>query len=835
MTLDLTATPLLPSLPSELAPALMADLPQGVFITNHLQQVVMANAALLSICGLSEAMLIGKPGDFFLHPLSNPQQHAAILAALAGEASFQGELCQQRPSGELYWAELHLTPLHTAAGEFSHCLGTLHDISIRKQIELELQASEQRYLDLIEHIPAGVVVHGAHSEILQANARACDLLGLSLEQMRGLEAIDPQWQFLNADGSRMALENYPVNQVLRDRLRVQNLVVGVKRNDATGLVWAMCNAFPVLDNHGLLSEVVVCFTEITELKRTEQALRKSEERLRLVLLGSNDAPWDWDLQSQTVYYAPRWWQMIGLAVEEQPSTIALWDSLLHPDDKQRVDTSLVRILGSSVQSFELEFRLLHKDGHYVPLLSRGFILRDEDGKPLRVSGTNTDLTERKLAEERIHQLAYYDALTELPNRRLLMEQLRKALLGCARNRRQGALLFIDLDNFKALNDTLGHDMGDQLLQQVAQRLRESVREVDTVARLGGDEFVVMLEDLSEEPQETALQAEMIGQKLLSELNRPYSLRERPYHSTPSIGIALFDQHTSGLEELLKQADVAMYQAKAEGRNTLRFFDPSMQASVDRRVALEQDLRDGLQRGELLIYCQPQVNAAEQVIGGEILVRWNSPSRGMVSPAEFIPLAEATGLILPLGEFVLRQACLQLASWACEPALAGITLAVNVSAQQMHEEFFVEQVLGILLETGANPQRLKLELTESLLAKNIDDIIAKMNRLRSHGISFSLDDFGTGYSSLSYLNRFPLEQLKIDQSFVRDAVIDPGNADIARVIIALADKLQLKVIAEGVETSEQHQFLLDNGCQLFQGYLFGRPMPMDEFTTRCRQA
>lgn len=552
-----------------------------------------------------------------------------------------------------------------------------------------------------------------------------------------------------------------------------------------------------------------------------------------MLLGSNDAPWDWDLQNQSVYYSPRWWQMSGLEVEEQPSTIALWDSLLHPDDKQRVDASLMRTLSSSVQSFELEFRLRHKDGHYVPMLSRGFILRGDDGKALRVSGTNTDLSERKLAEERIHQLAYFDALTELPNRHLLMEQLRKALLGCARNQSQGALLFIDLDNFKALNDTLGHDMGDHLLQQVAQRLRDSVREVDTVARLGGDEFVVMLEDLSEESQETALQAEMVGQKILTELNRPYSLKGRPYRSTPSIGIALFDQHTAGLEELLKQADVAMYQAKAEGRNTLRFFDPSMQASVDLRVALEQDLRDGLQRGELLIYCQPQVNVAEQVIGGEILVRWNSPSRGMVSPAEFIPLAEATGLILPLGEFVLRQACQRLAIWAGKPELANITLAVNVCTQQMHEDSFVEQVLGILQETGANPQRLKLELTESMLAKNIEDIIAKMNRLRSHGISFSLDDFGTGYSSLSYLNRFPLEQLKIDQSFVRDALIDPGNADIARVIIALAEKLKLEVIAEGVETVEQRQFLLDNGCHNFQGFLFGRPMPLEEFEERCR--
>ena len=830
MSADLTASYAL----RELAPTLMAELPQGLFIINHLQQVVMVNTALLDLCGFNEAALIGKPAEFLLHPLSTPLHQAAILSALAGQSNFQGELLQQRPNGELYWAELHLVSLHTASGAFSHCMGTLHDISIRKEIELELQASEQRHLDLIEHIPAGVVVHGSHSEILHANARACQLLGLTLEQMRGLEAIDPQWQFLNADSTPLVLENYPVNHVLRDHQPIQNLVIGIKRNDAYGLVWALCNAFPVLDNGGQLTEVVVCFTEITELKRTEQALRKSEERLRLVLLGSNDAPWDWDLQNQSVYYSPRWWQMISLEVEEQPSTIALWDSLLHPDDKQRVDASLTRIFSSSVQSFELEFRLRHRDGHYVPMLSRGFILRDDDGKALRVSGTNTDLSERKLAEERIHQLAYYDALTELPNRHLLMEQLRKALLGCARNQSQGALLFIDLDNFKALNDTLGHDMGDLLLQQVAQRLRDSVREVDTVARLGGDEFVVMLEDLSEESQETALQAELVGQKILTELSRPYSLRQRPYRSTPSIGIALFDQHTAGLEELLKQADVAMYQAKAEGRNTLRFFDPSMQASVDLRVALEQDLRDGLQRGELLIYCQPQVNVAEQVVGGEILVRWNSPSRGMVSPAEFIPLAEATGLILPLGEFVLRQACQRLAIWASKPELANITLAVNVCTQQMHEDSFVEQVLGILQETGANPQRLKLELTESMLAKNIEDIIAKMNRLRSHGISFSLDDFGTGYSSLSYLNRFPLEQLKIDQSFVRDALIEPGNADIARVIIALADKLKLKVIAEGVETFEQRQFLLDNGCQNFQGFLFGRPMPLEEFEERCRE-
>ena len=794
----------------------------------------MANQALLRICGLDEQSISGQPCTFLDSPLHTPATRSAIEAALTGVASFRGELCCLRQAIIPFWIELNLIPLHTADGHFSHCLGSLSDITSHKQTEAELQASEQRYRDLIEHIPAGVVVHGPQSQILHANVRASELLGLSIEQMRGLVALDPHWQFLSSDGTQMAPADYPVNRVLRDQQSLQNLVVGVQQGDSVARIWAMCNAFPVFENGGQLQEVVVCFTNITELKKTEQALRKSEERLRLVLQGSNDAPWDWDVLAESVYYSPRWWQMLGRTFEEQPSTIRLWETLLHPDDAPATTTSMQRILDSSLQSFELEYRLQHKAGHFIPVLSRGFILRDDNGKAVRLSGTNTDLTERKASEARIHQLAYFDALTELPNRRLLLEQLRKALLGAARSMRRGALLFIDLDNFKALNDTLGHDMGDKLLQQVGQRRRNSVRDADTVARLGGDEFVVMLEDLSNDAQESAMQAEMLAQKILLELNQPYSLRQRPFRSTPSIGIALFDQHTAGVEELLKQADVAMYQAKSAGRNTLRFFDPSMQAAVELRAALEHEIREALQHDEFLIYCQPQVNAQRQVIGGEVLVRWQSPSRGMVSPAEFIPLAEATGLILPLGAWVLRQACAQLASWADNDVLSGLSLAVNVSAQQMQDEQFVAQVLATVAESGANPQRLKLELTESMLAHNIDSIIAKMERLRDHGIRFSLDDFGTGYSSLSYLRRFPLEQLKIDQSFVRDAAHDHNHADIAKVIIALADKLKLKVIAEGVETEAQRQFLLENGCQAFQGYLFGKPMPMAAFIDHCHK-
>ena len=416
---------------------------------------------------------------------------------------------------------------------------------------------------------------------------------------------------------------------------------------------------------------------------------------------------------------------------------------------------------------------------------------------------------------------WHDPLTVLANRRALTDAMRE-------RGRSLALLFIDLDNFKAYNDTLGHDMGDQLLRQVAQRLRQMMREADCVARLGGDEFVVLLEELGADPRRAAIEAETLGQQILAALGQPYQLLGREHRSTPSIGIALFDERIEGVDGLLKHADLAMYQAKAAGRNTLCFFDTSMQAAVDQRVAMESDLRDGLQRNEMVLHYQPQVDEHGSIIGAEALVRWQHPRLGMVPPGEFIPLAEATRLILPLGNWVLRTACRQLASWAARPEMASLSLAVNVSAPQFHEPDFVDQVLAALAETGANPVRLKLELTESLLAENIDDIIGKMSELKRHGVGFSLDDFGTGYSSLSYLKRLPLDQLKIDQSFVRDVLTDANDATIARIIITLADNLGLMVIAEGVESEGQRQFLTANGCLAYQGYLFSRPVPITAF-------
>ncbi|MGZ5573532.1 MAG: sensor domain-containing protein [Methylobacter sp.] len=451
-----------------------------------------------------------------------------------------------------------------------------------------------------------------------------------------------------------------------------------------------------------------------------------------------------------------------------------------------------------------------------------------DGSVTHYVASFADLTSNKEASAEIHRLAYYDPLTHLPNRRLFQEQLDKALAISGRSRKYGALLFIDLDNFKSLNDALGHDMGDVLLTQVAMRLVDCLRKGDTVARQGGDEFVVMLEELSRDPKEAAIQAEEIGAKILAALNQTYHLTHHEYYSTPSIGVTLFNGHLETVDELLKRADIAMYAAKATGRNTLRFFDPEMQFAVTARAALEADLHRALAENQFKLYFQLQAHHNHQVIGAEVLLRWEHPERGLILPMEFIPLAEETRLILPIGLWVLEAACAQLKTWEVIPQTRHLQLAVNVSAHQFHQACFVEQVCAMLEKYAIQPGRLKLELTESLVLDNIDDTIIKMQELKKIGVRSSMDDFGTGYSSLAYLTQLPIDQLKIDRSFVRNIGIKPTDAVIVQTIIGMANNLGMEVIAEGVETEEQRAFLELHGCPAIQGYLFGRPLPLDEF-------
>jgi len=479
-----------------------------------------------------------------------------------------------------------------------------------------------------------------------------------------------------------------------------------------------------------------------------------------------------------------------------------------------------------------------KNGEVYPENLTITAVKNADGIVSNYVATLTDITLRKEAEDEINHLAFFDALTGLHNRRLLVDRFRQALVSLSRRGRTGALLFIDLDNFKTLNDTLGHDIGDILLQQVANRLESCVREGDTVARLGGDEFMIMLEDLSKDLIEAAEQTRSVGIKILSTLNQPYQLASHEYHSTPSIGATLFSDNSQSIDELMKQADIAMYQSKKAGRNTLHFFDPKMQEAIDTRANLEQELRNALEKQQFQLYFQLQVagiqtNGIHSPIGAEVLIRWIHPEQGMISPAQFIPLAEETGLILPIGQWVLDTAFAQIKKWEKDVSTQNLVLAVNVSAKQLRQPNFVRKIEEMVKLHAINPTRIKLELTESLLLEDIEGTISIMNKLNQIGFKFSLDDFGTGYSSLQYLKRLPLSQLKIDQSFVRDIASDNSDQAIVRTVIAMAKSMNLNVIAEGVESKEQLAFLMDNSCYHFQGYLFGKPMPIEPFEDSLR--
>ncbi|HTN93898.1 MAG TPA: PAS domain S-box protein [Gallionella sp.] len=474
-----------------------------------------------------------------------------------------------------------------------------------------------------------------------------------------------------------------------------------------------------------------------------------------------------------------------------------------------------------------------KDGEVYPKLMTITATYDEADQVTNYVAVFRDISNRKKSEQEIHQLAFYDSLTKLPNRRLLLDRLQQGLAISARNGRHGALLFLDMDHFKNINDTQGHAKGDELLIEVARRLHTCVREGDSVARLGGDEFVVVLEDLSTDADEAATQTELVADKIRVELDKPYVMGDYEFHSTVSIGISLFFDHRESVEDLLRHADVAMYQAKMSGRNAIRFFDPHMQMALEARAAMEADLRRALEKQQFHLCYQVQVDSLRRPLGAEVLLRWVHPERGDVPPTQFIPLAEETGLIVPIGLWVLKTACAQLKEWQSDARTRDLVLSVNVSAKQFRQPDFVAQAQRILMESGAKPSHLKMEFTESTVLENVEDAISRMRELKILGVGFSVDDFGTGYSSLQYLKRLPLDQIKIDQSFVRDIVSDPNDAAIVQTIIAMTEALGLNVIAEGVETMAQFEFLDNHGCHAFQGYLFSIPLPLDQFESVLR--
>jgi diguanylate cyclase (GGDEF)-like protein/PAS domain S-box-containing protein len=679
----------------------------------------------------------------------------------------------------------------------------------RRAARRELKDSELHLRSIIEAEPECIKIVDAKGDLLDMNPAGLAMIEAdALQQVAGQPVLD-----LIAPEYRAAFSEMHQRVLAGETAELAFEVRGLKG----GRRWLETHAVP-LQHNGQWVQLAIT-RDITERKKTEEALRiaatafESQQGIAItnahrVIVRVNKA-----FTAITGYSSD---EVLG----QTPSILA---SGRHDGAFYNAMTQALETTGA----WQGEIWNRRRNGEVYPEWLAISAVKDGGGLTTHYVAIFTDVSERVNAQAQIDTLAFYDPLTHLPNRRLLLDRLEQALHVSTRHARKNALLFIDLDNFKTLNDTRGHFQGDALLIEVAQRLKTCIREGDTVARLGSDEFVLMLEDLSVDAIEAATQVETVADKILHAFVADFTLEGGAHHCTPSIGITLFGGEThEGSEQPLKRAELAMFQAKAAGRNTLRFFDTQMQAEVSAHANLEADLREAVQKQQFVLHYQPQVVGVGRVTGVEALLRWQHPQRGLVSPGEFIPLAEETGLILPIGQWVLEMACFQLATWSGDAAMAHLTVAVNVSAHQFKQVDFVDTVLATLARTRARPKLLKLELTESMLVDDVEAVIATMGALKARGVSFSLDDFGTGYSSLAYLKRLPLDQLKIDQGFVRNIVTDPNDAAIAKMVVALAESMGLSVIAEGVELQAQADFLAHLGCHACQGYLFSKPLTLD---------
>lgn len=734
----------------------------------------------------------------------------------------------RRKDGKLTWVKVTVTTLYDADSCPLHNVAFVEDINDRKVAEERLSAAMESLLTSEEHYrtifqtssDAIMVSHLWNGKLVDVNNAFVKLTGYEREEVIGRTSLELNLWADSKDREAMAA-------CLLETTGIRDMKVQMSRKDGEKR-WISVSA-SLLEVEGIEC-ILSVERDITEsiaaeqrLAAAQQAQRASEARYAVAFQTSSDAI-NINRLSDGMYLDCNQ-TFLDIMGYEREEVVGRTSQELHiwanPSDRLR----LVDILqeNSHCQGLELQFR--KKDGEVFWGQMSASVM-DVDGVPCVLS-ISRDISSAKKAEQEIRDLAYFDRLTHLPNRFLLHDRLEKASPSGNRCNSKRALLLINLDNFKALNHTLGQDAGDLLLQEVARRLTACVPNTDMVARLASDEFVVVLEGLNADPLDASRQSDYVGEKIVASLGQPYLLGDHTYRSSASIGIVVFENVPKNIKRLLQQADIAMRQAKEDGRNGMHFFTPALQFAINARAAMEGDIRHAIGANQFQLYYQPQVHRGA-LTGVEALIRWNHPKRGIISPDEFIPLAEETGLILPLGNWVLEAACTQIAAWAGRKEKACINVSVNVSVRQFRQQNFVEQVLAALDRTGANPNNLWLEITESMLLEHIEDAIVKIAQLKSHGLRVALDDFGTGYASLSYLKDLKLDQIKIDRAFIRDLESNPKSGAIAQTIISLCRVMGYSVIAEGVETPEQRDLLDGYGCDTFQGYLYSRPLPLQEF-------